>query len=385
MFWVFQLRYPDPHSTPLRFPGGSHAHPDPSPDLAQRVVGAIAGFLLAIVLATLALSGGQPRAVDYYVRVDEDTILVSTISGAGEWTRVVELQESDAQVRLVVRASGWPVGAVASIGREIRILIDLAGPLGDREIVDTYHVVPERDPPDSTPSLAPAPPASEFSNPTGIPSPLARPPPMAENDLRFTCGSPLAFGAAALTAPGGAESADHPAAEALRSLLQDGLLPMRHGWQLVVLDDTSALFLLRARPNEGFAYTSAELGVEDSGWTYVRSGQCDIQPLFEDVGPAHWELAPGEALTTTSQVFRVLVTELECASGASPEGRVVPAAMLRYDDSLVVVFGVKPLSGAQTCQPGPPAEVTVDLGEPLGERELMDGAVFPPESRGGPP
>ncbi len=245
-------------------------------------------------------------------------------------------------------------------------------------------------------SLPPAasPSESEFIRPTATPSPLptdgslgrlSPPPPMAEDDLRFTCGSPLVFGAAALSAPGGAESADHPAAEALRRLLQDGLLPMRHGWQLVVLDDTSALFLVRARPNEGFAYSSAELTLEDSIWTYVRSGQCDIQPIFEDVGRAQWELAPGETVSTSSQTFKVLVTELECASGTSPEGRVVPAAMLRYEDTLVVVFGVKPLTGAQTCQPGPPAEVTLDLGEPLGERQLMDGAEFPPELRGGPP
>jgi hypothetical protein len=113
---------------------------------ASGVVGAIIGFVLAFALATIAMAGGQPRAVDYYVRVDEDTILVSTITGAGEWTRVTELQETDSQVRLVVRATSWPLGATASVGGELRILVDLARPLGDREILDSYHVVPEREP-----------------------------------------------------------------------------------------------------------------------------------------------------------------------------------------------------------------------------------------------
>ncbi len=247
--------------------------------------------------------------------------------------------------------------------------------------------------PTPDPALPPATSPSEFARPAATPSPLptdgssgrlSPPPPMAEDDLRFTCGSPLAFSAAALGTPGGAESADHPAAEALRGLLEDGLLPMRHGWQLIFLDGSGALFLLRARPDEGFAYYSAELALEDSTWAYVRSEQCDIQPMFEDVGRAHWELAPGETVRTSSQTFSVLVTELECASGTSPEGRIVPAAMLRYEDSVVVVFGVDPLPGPQTCEPGPPAEVTLDLGEPLGERQLMDGAELPPELRGRP-
>ncbi len=130
---------------------------------------------------------------------------------------------------------------------------------------------------------------------------------------------------------------------------------------------------------------SAKVALSEDDPTYVRSGQCDIQPMFEDVGRAHWELAPGEMVSTSSQTFKVLVTELECASGTSPEGRIAPAAMLRYEDSEVVVFGVEPLPGPQTCEPGPPAEVILDLGEPLGERQLLDGAELPPEFRGGPP
>lgn len=256
-------------------------------------------------------------------------------------------------------------------------------------VLATSACAAQREIPD--PSL-PAPSSSVAANSSATPNvsatgtslpPLSPPPAMDEDDLRFSCGSPLIFSAAALGAPGGAELADHPAAEALRGLLNDELLPQRPGWKIVVLDESAALFLLPARPAEGFAYWSAEFERQDSNWTYVRSSQCDIRPTFEGIGPAHWELAPGESLARTTQTIDVLVTELECASGQSPDERIVPAAILYYEDSVVVVFGVTPLPGFQTCEGGPPAEIELDLGEPLDERELMDGGVFPPESRGG--
>jgi hypothetical protein len=174
-------------------------------------------------------------------------------------------------------------------------------------------------------SSSATPSASASGNPLAS---LFPPPAMDEDDLRFSCGSPLTFSAAALGAPGGAELADHPAAEALRGLLNDELLPQLHGWKVLVLDESTALFLVPARPGEGFAYWSAEFEREGSNWTYVRSGQCDIRPTFEGISPAHWELAPGESLAPPSQTVAVLVTELECASGQSPDERIVPAAIL---------------------------------------------------------
>lgn len=48
---------------------------------------------------------------------------------------------------------------------------------------------------------------------------LSTPPALTEDDQPLTCGGPLTFSAAALLADPGAEMADHPAAEGLRTLL----------------------------------------------------------------------------------------------------------------------------------------------------------------------
>lgn len=208
------------------------------------------------------------------------------------------------------------------------------------------------------------------------------PPPMVTDDeLPLSCGSPLAFSAGALLGQSGAESADHPAAEALRALIADSPLPKRSGWQIVVLTARHALFLLPATSDEGSAFWSAEFEQSNSEWLYVRSGQCDIRPALGNFEPARWDLEPGQTLGPETRSFTVLVTELGCASGQSPEGRIVPAAAIYQEDAVIVIFGTRPLSGAQTCISGPAAQASVMLHEPLGNRRLFDGSVIPPEPR----
>jgi len=214
---------------------------------------------------------------------------------------------------------------------------------------------------------------------------LSPPPALDPQDVRLSCGSPLAFSAQALRGPPGAELADHPAAAAFREQLLDGQLPhlpASGGWQIVVLTHTNALFLLPApQENEEFQYWDAEFEKRDGSWANVGSGQCVVQPVFEDIEGARWELAPGERPTADSRRFDVVVTAQDCSSGQSPEGRIVPAAAIYQETSIIVIFGVRPLPGAQTCQGAPPATVTLELEEPLGDRRLLDGSVFPAEQR----
>jgi hypothetical protein len=201
----------------------------------------------------------------------------------------------------------------------------------------------------------------------------------------------LTFSAAALLAEPGAETADHPAAEALRTLLAntpspeaDGPLPERDGWLVVVLSQQDALFLQPAAPDEDYAFLSAEFHRGDSGWEYVRSGGCEVQPWFEGLGPARWELAPGEQPSPDSETLRVVVFEQFCDSGDGPEGRVALAAVNYLDDSVIVILGERWPPGPQIgCGPQPPVEFSVGLTEPLGDRQLLDGWVYPPEPRTG--
>lgn len=239
-------------------------------------------------------------------------------------------------------------------------------------------------PASASPSQATQPPtASAAATASDAPEPvdLQIPPALALDEVPLKCGSPLRFSVDALTAAPGAERADHPAARNLRQFLADGPLPNRSGWRLVVFDEGGVLFLLPGTPEEGVSFWSAEFGPARADWQFVRAGQCDIQPAFVGVEAARWELSPGESVGPDTRSFEVLVSEQGCASGASPEGRIVGPAVVLSESSVIVILGTRPLPGPQTCEAGPPARVRVELPEPLGDRQLLDGATFPPEPR----
>ena len=217
---------------------------------------------------------------------------------------------------------------------------------------------------------------------TPDPMPLQTPPILALDDVPLMCGSPLAFSVDALEeSTASAENADHPAARNLRQLLADGSLPNRSGWRLVVFDRDGVLFLLPGTSEEGVAFWYAEFGPAGANWQFVRLGQCDIQPAFVGVEAARWELSPEERVGADTRSFEVLVFEQGCASGASPDGRIVGPAVIPLEDSVIVILGTRPLPGPQTCEQGPPATLRVELPEPLGDRQLLDGSTFPAEPR----
>lgn len=75
-----------------------------------------------------------------------------------------------------------------------------------------------------------------------------------------------------------------------------------------------------------------------------------------------------------SDSFTALVNRLECSSGRT--GEVYPPTVVVRAKQVVVTFLVEPLSGRgdQTCQGNDEVPYTVELDEPLGDRELVDGA-----------
>lgn len=220
-----------------------------------------------------------------------------------------------------------------------------------------------------------------MSSPSPEPTGLVSPPELTLDEVPLKCASPLVFGVEALDALRGAERADHPLARRLQEMFADGSLPDRSGWQLVVFDDQEALFLVPAAPNDGSDFWHAEFENVAGSWEPARFGQCDIQPAFEGSQAATWELAPGEIPGSDTQTFDVIVTEQTCASGASPEGRIIGPAVVQLEDAVIVILGTRPRPGPQTCGPAPSALVRVELPEPLGERRLFDGFTFPPEPR----
>ena len=80
----------------------------------------------------------------------------------------------------------------------------------------------------------------------------------------------------------------------------------------------------------------------------------------------------------------MLVTERECASGQEPGDRMGAPDVAVLADEVVVTFYVVSLLATEstaTCLGNPAVPYLVVLGEPLGERDLVDGGVSPPQSR----
>jgi hypothetical protein len=123
------------------------------------------------------------------------------------------------------------------------------------------------------------------------------------------------------------------------------------------------------------------------GWT--QELRREVAPLLDPArscaaeftngpnGPevASWELAPGSVPTPESTRLETLVLEEGCASGQTAQGRIIHDVKYR-EDAVVVRFRVVTL-GAATCPSHPPTRHVITLDEPLGDRELLDGAVAP--------
>ena len=204
-------------------------------------------------------------------------------------------------------------------------------------------------------------------------------------DLRYTCGA-FPFEPGLLTAgPGDDEQADDPVAAALRAHLA-GVGP-----DIDFLPDTGWHLAGKDAQNAEFVTVGGDLGMKvvvvsngengSDGWKVTGWGQC--QPRLQlptGLGSAEWAFDPAQPKPdATTQVFDAMVTEMSCNSGQPADGRIVGPQIVKSADTVLVIFAVRPRPGDfQTCPSNPSTRIRVDLGEPLGERELLDGGRLPP-------
>lgn len=220
---------------------------------------------------------------------------------------------------------------------------------------------------------------------SGQPSPDAglEAPPNVGEAVRFSCGGNFhSFSPDLLDQPATAELDSHPSARALVAFLAERQLETdflpRRGWLLAGRDDRTASFLAEVAGDPPFAEVQVEL--QATGWRVVGWGQCRPRAVFQGLNGATWILdpelpVPGPADTE----FQALVTETECASGQPSVGRVLPPAIFYDADEVTVIFAVRPLAGDFfDCQGNPATPMLVVLDEALGDRQLLDGGVFPP-------
>jgi hypothetical protein len=223
-------------------------------------------------------------------------------------------------------------------------------------------------------NVAPAPPsASPASEPTAEL-------PLDPGVLGLTCADGLVFHPALLESPGHAETDPDAAAQALRVYLAEigfGSHPQT-GWVRTAQSVDKAQFI--AQDPDGDRWFVLAFVTRQGNWRLDDASKC--QP--EIVPPAganraEWRLDPAfPAPAAGDRQIHVLINELACASGQSPEGRVLPPIIASSPAAMTIAILVTSEPGGQDCPSNPDFALTIDLPEPLGGRALLDGGVFPP-------
>lgn len=105
--------------------------------------------------------------------------------------------------------------------------------------------------------------------------------------------------------------------------------------------------------------------------TLAFTGPC-MSPLREPV-VAEWEPAPGQELTPDTREVEILVHEIECADGDSADGRIEEPEVDYTSDEVIVTVRVRAKDGDVTCPGNPLTPYVLELEEPIGDRDLLDG------------
>lgn len=200
----------------------------------------------------------------------------------------------------------------------------------------------------------------------------------------LTCGEPdRLFPPEALQGPGLAELGPDPAAAVLRTVIADAPPETTFpgsGWHRVVDRPDAVTFIGKGDADTPWwVVTVAELGGTLQATEYGRCHLSIAPPA--GVTLAWWWLDPdGPPITPETTTLAVLLRERACASGRTPEGRVMEPTIVTTPETIVVAIGVRERPGGDDCPGNPAFPLELALAEPVGTRRLFDASEFPPRA-----
>jgi hypothetical protein len=196
--------------------------------------------------------------------------------------------------------------------------------------------------------------------------------------LGVTCGDGHAFHPALLEAAGTAETDADPAADALRRHLgsPQGADAPETGWVRVTSTPTHAQFVAPLQDR----WAVVGFFVHGGRWELDLAGECTPQVVLPaGVSRAEWWLDPAfPPPGAGDRVIHLRISETACASGQSPQGRILPPAITTGQNAVSIAILVGSAPGAQDCQGNPQLGLQIELPEPLAGRPLFDATIFPP-------
>jgi hypothetical protein len=202
----------------------------------------------------------------------------------------------------------------------------------------------------------------------------------------------LAFHPGAMDGPWEPLDPGDPAVEMLASWLEGraGTSPLRksqppaelgssstalEGWRLIARTGKEALFGRRMPPDLMMVAvrTDARRG------TWSRANKTAGRPLRvtrDGIRASSWRLDPTYEPRAGDTVLRILVTEQTYAGGKRADGRVLDPDLYEDEQELILTMFVTPLEGFVMRTRNPETPVRFALTQPVGSRELIDGAVY---------
>lgn len=164
--------------------------------------------------------------------------------------------------------------------------------------------------------------------------------------------------------------------------------PFSSGYAWTVASADSAKLVLTGTRSGDFewdGYAYASFSRESDGWNPLSWGTCRPETFTtrEGYAASDWVLDPEVEPNPRAAVLHVLVMERSCANGQPPEGRDI-GPVVETDAQTITVL-VEHVKGSATCPGNPWYTTTLDLGEPIGDRVLIDGRIRPGLVRPWPP
>lgn len=125
---------------------------------------------------------------------------------------------------------------------------------------------------------------------------------------------------------------------------------------------------------------------ESGGWVWQGHGDCHLAPVLDDASSwvvvSHPTAGSVDRKTSTPTVG---VTERACTGARDPSAYLHEPYVVETDEAVTVYWTTESPEGYSTCQGNPPTDRTLELAAPLGDRDLLDGSVYPPQPVGPPP
>jgi hypothetical protein len=147
------------------------------------------------------------------------------------------------------------------------------------------------------------------------------------------------------------------------------------GWRLIARTGKEALFGRGMPPD--LVMVAVQKDARRGTWS--RADKTAGRPLRvtrDGIRASSWRLDPTHELGADDTVLRILVTEQTYAGGKRADGRVLDPDLYGDEHELILTMFVTPLEGFQIRSPNPETPVRVALPQPVGSRELIDGAVY---------